>query len=380
MEARDVVSVIMADVEETARRLLTKLDTTSWFQQSLKDDSDMEPPAKISVEYCVDSRRKQKIFYHQLQVIRFLLEFLEQSDTTHWVEGSAQVAGNKMSEVKQQWKSLKGEYLQQNEKIQELIAQVLQKVEALQKKKLLLNNILNQYQIQKKATEKQQQQKILEGLVGELGEKVKNCDLHIQLLESEVEKHQADANIWLDKVNRDLELCQLLDILQGVKLVSAHDDKLVLDLQTNDTTLMPKPQPLRLFVCWMPEGGIRIQSDCDVFCPAEILLADDLKSMTTALLEIQQCYQSQVKLLSELQTLKDRYAIDWLPKERKLLYLKAKVIYTLFVQAGYPTSGRVQLLSVANSKGSADPSVIKPPQENPSLSNWLAYLCLQTSD
>ncbi|XP_030049809.1 outer kinetochore KNL1 complex subunit ZWINT isoform X2 [Microcaecilia unicolor] len=328
----------------------------------------------------MNNRRKQKIICNQLRTIRFLLEFLEHADATPSAEGSARVAGKQMSAVKQQWKSLKGEYLQQNEKIQELIAQVLQKLEALQKKKCLLANMLHQYQIQKEATEKQQQQKMLEGLVGELGEKVQKCDSQIQLLESEVQNHQADANTWLEMVNSDLELCQLLDTLQGVKLVSAHDDKLVLDLQANDCTLMPEPQLLRLCVCWMPEGGIKIHSDCDVFCPAEILLADDLKSMTTALLEIQQCFQSQAQLLCELQTLKDRYAIDWLPKERKLLYLKATVVYTLFVQAGYPTNGRVQLLSVANSKGSADPSVIKPPQENPSLSNWLAYLCLQTSD
>ncbi|XP_029466909.1 uncharacterized protein LOC115096443 [Rhinatrema bivittatum] len=368
------------EIEDTARRLLAKLDTASSFQQGPKDDGEVELPAKILVEHAVNNRRKQKIFYRQLQVIRFLLEFLEQADTTPWAEGSVQMAGNELSEVKQQWKNLKGEYLQQVEKIQELIIQVLQKLESLQGKRSLMASVLHQYQVQKEATEKQQQQKVqeeksqLEGLVEELNEKMQKCESQIQLLQNEVQDRQADASIWQEIVNRDLEVCQLLETLQNVRLVSAHEDKLVLDLLASDCTLMPKPQPLRLSVCWMPEGKIIIQSDCEVFCPAEILLADDLKNMTVALLEIQQYYQSHAQLLCELQKLKDRYAIDWLPKERKLLYLKATAVCTLFVQPGYPASGGIQLLSVANPRCSADHLLMKPPQKKPSLSNWLAYL------
>ncbi|TFJ97403.1 dynein regulatory complex protein 1 [Platysternon megacephalum] len=62
-------------------------------------------------------------------------------------------------------------------------------------------------------------------------------------------------------------------------------------------------------------------------------------------LELQHSYSQLAPLLTEIQALQTRFPIDWQPQERRLRFLQPSAVWTL-----------------------------APPQETPSLRDWLEYL------
>ncbi|MEQ2165614.1 hypothetical protein GOODEAATRI_018890, partial [Goodea atripinnis] len=82
--------------------------------------------------------------------------------------------------------------------------------------------------------------------------------------------------------------------------------------------------------------------------------------LSAALVEVLQYYMGQVELLCEIRSLRSRFAIDWCPAQRLLIYLKsASLVCHLEVEEGYPSGGRTRLCSVRRDGQPIDMSGLK---------------------
>ncbi|CAH2318191.1 ZW10 interactor-like [Pelobates cultripes] len=97
----------------------------------------------------------------QLQVLRFLLEFLEKADTASWEETSPEILNREVKEVKQSWKLLKAEYHEKVKDIKELLPELLQKQHRLRRGKERLECVLQQYRQQREMAEAMLTQQVL---------------------------------------------------------------------------------------------------------------------------------------------------------------------------------------------------------------------------
>ncbi|XP_064621096.1 uncharacterized protein LOC135483951 [Lineus longissimus] len=96
--------------------------------------------------------------------------------------------------------------------------------------------------------------------------------------------------------------------------------------------------------------------------------------------EVQARWVTHRPLLSEISTLQNRFAIDWISEQntlRMMLGLGGHIVCTLTISDGYPNTGCVELTNVEGFNEDLLLENIKPEQEKPSLTNWLEYLHLQ---
>ncbi|XP_069065676.1 ZW10 interactor isoform X2 [Pleurodeles waltl] len=363
------------------KRLLARIDAASLLESQPKDDPDVELPAKVLAEYSMTELRKLKILAQQLQVVKLLLDFVAEADSAPWAESSMLEATRKeLNQVKAQWKELKEEYLEEVEKIEAAIPQLLGKLEQLKTKKSLLEEALHQYQQKAAAMEVLRQQQRVEntrlaGCVGESRQRIGLCEDMIQRIQTELQQHQLRGEMWMENVKRDSDLLQLLEGLSGIRLVSVSEQDIVLDVQ-DPCAVQQEPQlkPLRMTLRWTKDDKLQVQTDSTFITQADALLEEHVPEVKMAVLEMQNAYRSQARLLQELDGLHDKFPVDWRPKERKLLYLKGSVVCVLLIDPGYPTSGGIQLLSLQGYTGSVDIRLLKPPHASPTLCNWLVYL------
>ncbi|KAM8934379.1 outer kinetochore KNL1 complex subunit ZWINT [Pelodytes ibericus] len=335
--------------------LLDTLESASPLgSQNHREDG--EVPAKVLVDYSMERRRKQRMLCGQLQVLRFLLEFLEQADTANWEETSPEILSQEAEEVKRHWKAMKSEYQDKVKEIEDLIPRLLQKQQLLHQKRNLLEDSLQHYRGQRV-----QEWQSLQDLVLKQGHLVQQCQIQIHRLEDEVERLEETAESWIQTVRRDSAFSTLLRTLQGVTLVSFGIQELVLDLNVDEQT-----SPLRLTLRWTAEGEVCVEADGAVPVLPQELLTGSKSQTANIILELQSWYRSQTRLLKELGVLQNRFTIDWLPVQRIVLFLKGSTTYRLLIGPEYPDRGGVRLLSL--------PDTVKLQKETPSLSDWLEYL------
>ncbi|XP_075774747.1 outer kinetochore KNL1 complex subunit ZWINT [Pelodiscus sinensis] len=374
------------DAAVRARELLAQLDEVLAFEGQTREELEAELPAKVLVEHAVDTRKKQKWMCSQLHVVRFLLEFLDQMDPAPFDQKTTETAiRNEMAQAKQQWKELKAGYQQRVEAIEGSVPRVLAQLEkgqhlAQRLKEALARLETQRHQAEEKARDAQERrqkeqkqlverQQQLAEQVAELRGRVEAQHQELQQLQGELQSQECVASDWREKMERNSALCQLLETLQGIRIVSASGDKVELELTPVPQLLTPDPQMLRVTLCWAEDGCIRVQSH-NPFFPSPMPCAD----IRGTILEIQHSYGKLAQLLAEIQVLQTRFPIDWHPQERLLRFLWPSAIWTLAVEPEYPAGGSVRLLTVQGQRGPSDPSAWKPPQEAPSLCDWLEYL------
>ncbi|XP_077332694.1 outer kinetochore KNL1 complex subunit ZWINT isoform X1 [Lithobates pipiens] len=352
---------------EAAQRILDSIASKPHLNIYQKEEGD-EVAAKVLVHYSKKRCKKQRILCNQLQVLRFLLEFLQEASTVSWEESNPELLNEEREMVRQKWKGLKSEYLNKVKEVEELLPQLLEKIQLLQEKKNQLEASLQRYQDKRATMEKQAKQELEEALQKQQ-QVVQKCQDHIEKLKVEVEKLEQSAESWIQSVNKDSSLLELLRTLQGMSLVSVEDKEMVLDLYAGETAVAP----LRINVHLTSEQFHIKTEDSMPGLPPE-LQHGATSHITSVILELQCWYRNHGQLLAEMRVLQDRFSIDWLPVERQVLLLKDSKQYTLYVEPGYPQSGRVKLLSVKESEMGASSSNLKPPGEYPSLTTWLEYL------
>ncbi|XP_069842424.1 ZW10 interactor isoform X2 [Dendropsophus ebraccatus] len=318
-------------------------------------------------------RRKQKMLGSQLQVLRFLLEFLQEADTASWDETRPELLNQEVEEVKKKWKALKSEYQEKVNEVEEMIPQLLEKIELIHEKKTGLEEALHRYHAQKAVAEEKakERQQHLQELFQKQQLVVQKCQLQMEQLKDEIQKLEQSVERWIQTVHSDSTLAGLLSNLEGVTLVSAEEKELVLELNVRERTEIP---PLRVTLHWTSEEEFRVKTEDPMpRLPAE-LQRGSTSHVVPVILELHCWYQSHARLLTELNGLQERFAIDWLPADRKLLFLEGKRQHTLVIESGYPVSGGVRLLPVQGAGLCNTSDNIKPPMENPSVTDWLEYL------
>ncbi|KAM7134466.1 outer kinetochore KNL1 complex subunit ZWINT-like isoform 2-T2 [Macrochelys suwanniensis] len=259
-----------------ARELLARLDEALAFEGPTREELEAELPAKVLVEHAVDTRKKQKWMCSQLHVVKFLLEFLDQRDSAPFDQKTTEAAvRNEMVQAKQQWKELKVGYQQRVEAIEGAVPDVLAQLEKGQHLAQRLKEALAQYEAQRHEAEKkardarerrqkeqeqlEERQRQLEAQAAELRSRVEAQRQELHRLQGELQSQESVASGWREKVERSSALCQLLETLQGVRLVSASADEIDMELTPDPQPTTPDPQPLRLTLCWAEDGSIRVR-------------------------------------------------------------------------------------------------------------------------
>ncbi|XP_055209930.2 outer kinetochore KNL1 complex subunit ZWINT isoform X2 [Gorilla gorilla gorilla] len=110
-----------------------------------------ELPAKILVEFVVDSQKKDKLLCSQLQVADFLQNILAQEDTAKGLDplASEDTSRQKAIAAKEQWKELKATYREHVEAIKIGLTKALTQMEEAQRKRTQLQEAFEQLQAKK---------------------------------------------------------------------------------------------------------------------------------------------------------------------------------------------------------------------------------------
>ncbi|XP_061470298.1 ZW10 interactor-like isoform X1 [Rhineura floridana] len=375
-------------VEVAALELLAQLKDELTFESQTKHEVEAQLPAQILAEHAVSTRKTHKLMYSQLQVVRFLLDFLDSAPCIQ--DASESAVRQEVAEAKQQWKTLKAEYQQQVERIKEAVPQMLLKLEKARNRAQLLEEALHRYQDKKREMEEKmrnvqkrhqkeqealcEQQQQLEERVAELQDRLQMHRLELQCLQGELEEQERQACDWREKVQRISDFQCLLETLQGVKLISASESDLEVELTSHSQVVASTPHHLKLHLYWRDNGSVMLQSDSPFFLLSAVLPLGTCSTIKGIILELQHSYSQQAQLLAEIESLQSCFAIDWQQEKRMLSYLKPTSTWSLYLEPGYPASGGICLCSVKSQHGTVDVTSYKPPQERPSLQNWLEYL------
>ncbi|XP_053149402.1 ZW10 interactor-like [Hemicordylus capensis] len=374
--------------EAMARELLAQLQDVQAFEDQTKDGIESELPAKVLAEHAVNTRKTHKFLYIQLQVVKFLLDFLDSAPCVQDASDSA--VRKEMAEAKQQWKALKAEYQQEVEAIEGMVLQMLAKLEEARDRAHLLEEALQCYEAKKREMEEKvrsaqdrclkeqahlcERQRQVEGYVAELQGRLQMHRKELQRLQGELAEQECQACDWREKVQRISDFACLVETLQGVKLIHASERDLEFELISQPQSVNSDAHRLKLCLHWGEDGNIVLQSDGPFFLPSVVLPMNSGSTIKEIILELQNTYSQEAELLAEIESLRNCFAINWQEEDRVLHYLTPSSTCRLYVEPGYPVSGGICLLSVKSQHGTIDAAAYRPPQEKPSLQNWLVYL------
>ncbi|KAM6474832.1 outer kinetochore KNL1 complex subunit ZWINT [Liasis olivaceus] len=380
--------------EATAVELLAQIKDVLTYEGQTTSEMKFELPAQVLAEHAVNTRKTQKLMYTQLQVLKFLLDFLDSAPCIQDASDSA--VRKEMEEAKKQWKALKADYQQQVEAIKGAVPQILAKQEEVRSRARLLEEALQCYQAKKEEVEEKarsaqkrylkeqellrERQQQLERQVAELQDRLQEQRKELECLQGEVGEQESQARIWREKMQRVSDFRGLLETLQGVKVICVSENDMEVELTSHPQPGISVPHCLKLHLHWGEDGNVTLQSDSPSFLLPVVLPLGTCSTIKGVLLELQHSYSQQAQLLAEIELLQNCFAIDWQPEKRLLSYLKPSSTCSLYVESGYPTSGQVRLLSIKTQHGTVDVTSYKPPQEKPSLQNWLVYLSTMDFD
>nr|XP_003216707.2 PREDICTED: ZW10 interactor isoform X1 [Anolis carolinensis] len=374
--------------EARAGELLAQMKDVLTSEGQSKEEAETQIPARVLAEHAVNTRKTHKLMYTQLQVMKFLLDFLDSAPCIQ--EDSNAAVRKEMIEAKQQWKALKAEYQQQVELIKGAVPPLLAKLKEGEKRSQLLESALQRYQAKKQEMEDKakiarskhqkaqqkilcEQQQQLERRVAELQEKLQKHRQELQSLQGIVEEQEGQVCAWREKLQRMLDLQSHLEILRGVKLISVSETDLEIELTSPSEPKTSDPHHLKVHLHWADDGTVTLQTD-NPFFSASDLPVGTASTIRGVVLELQHNFFQQAQLLSEIELLQNCFAIDWQQEKRLLHYLKPSSTCSLYVEPGYAANGEVRLISVKSQHGTVDVTSYRPPQEKPSLMNWLVYL------
>lgn len=327
------------------------------------------------VLFLTESRRMQKVLWRQLFVLdsmMSLLEGLESAQQLMIQPCPPQPVCVSEGGARGRWKALKAESRSGVEETEVLLKSLQDRVQQIHNRRHTLTQLVQQLH-----TKKQQREQLEESLL-KAQNALQSCDHQLAQVRAESEVALGHLISWQ----------RLRDELQAQ--VSATQDVMQVDLITFSQSelcvaLRPRPssnqssselEPLRLSVTWSHDDRFRLQVSDGTAGLVEDSLMGRRAELSAALLEVMQCYVGQAELLSEIQSLRSSFAIDWRPAQRLLIYLKtASLVCHLEVEEGYPSGGRARLLSVRRDGQHVDTSGLKPPKADLRLTEWLVLLC-----
>ncbi|XP_058859203.1 uncharacterized protein si:dkey-225f5.4 isoform X1 [Acipenser ruthenus] len=376
-------SVRISAVMFSAGSLLERCDGAAVSPHSVPDKHDK---IEVLLGYFVESCRKNQLLCRQLHVLDSLLSVLETMDPQNLDPDPQDFrAGEK--EMHGVWKGLKRQFQEERQQNEALIAVALEKGRRLQEARGALEELLHKLELKKAKFEENQQSQMakqqqdkdraqcflqrreeLEAALEQGRRNLQRCDENILQLKQEVQDMQKQFGQGTRELDRTLELFREL---QGVGILSLSEEGITVQLRAASHT-----EPLHVSLHWRGDETLHVQmSSAGAGLCEAMLLREPLGDVKSVILEALHCYSSQASLLSDIQGLQGRFAIDWHAADRRLLFLKsASVVCTLAVEEGFPSRGQVQLVSVQGKAQPVHAASLRPPQPNPSLLDWLEFL------
>ncbi|CAB1341599.1 unnamed protein product [Coregonus sp. 'balchen'] len=315
--------------------------------------------AELMVPYLTESRSIQKMMGRQLFVLDDMMQLLEKLESTDQLlnEPCPPNPGNK---AHRRWKALKSEYKEGVQEVETLISTLQDRMDKLHHKRNRLTHLVT-------ALEKKKDLSL------QMGEALQRAHNALRVCEGQLAQLRAETDAALDRLADWQHLREALqgyvEETQGVmqcRLLSVGSSELCVELRPHScgsSSSSGQLEPLRLTV-YQGTAGLLEES-----------IKGRLSHLSAALLEVMQCYISQGEMLTEIQALHSRFAIDWRPGQRLLVFLKtASRVCNLGVEEGYPSKGTATLISVRRDGELVDNAVLQPPQKTPSLTEWLEFL------
>ncbi|XP_071950041.1 uncharacterized protein [Antedon mediterranea] len=102
--------------------------------------------------------------------------------------------------------------------------------------------------------------------------------------------------------------------------------------------------------------------------------AMDSNDVCYAIQEIRKQFTAHAPLAKEINSLRQRFAIDFLQDENVLICMFGScgnIVCRLKIKPGYPSSGQINLEKVT---GHTEDTICNPPMPNPTLTDWLIHL------
>lgn len=323
------------------------------------------------VLYLTDSRRVQKVLGRQLFVLdsmMSLLEGLESAQQLMTQPDPPQPEGG----ARGRWKALKVASRSAVEETETLLRSLQERIQQIHNRRHTLTQLVQHLY------NKKQQYEQLEESLQKAQNALQSCDHQLSQLRAESEAVLAQLVSWQPlRDELQVHVSAIQDVMQ-INLLSFNQSELCLELRPRPSSDLSsnEPEPLKLSVTWSHDDRFRLQVSEGPAGLVEDGVSGRRSELSAALLEVMQCYVGQFQLLSEIQGLRSSFAIDWRPAQRVLVYLKsALLVCHLEVEEGYPSSGRARLLSVRRDGQPLDTSGLKPYICDPSLTDWLVFLC-----
>ncbi|XP_055050522.2 uncharacterized protein [Misgurnus anguillicaudatus] len=370
---------IEALLERTDPNILKSCNTTE-----LQETGEGE----IMAPYLMDCRRKQKHIFRQLCVVDDMVKLLAGLESVEELlnEPCPRNPGN---DARAAWKALKAEYQERVQEVEERIGTVQVHMEELQGRRQKLETLLST--LQKKKEECKERERIAakqnqraEKQIGfQLEDSLQAAQNALNVCNSHLSKLNEEVNEQLVRVS---EWTLLKDALQTLvtgtqrnmqyRLLSVRPSELCLELLPRSTE--KSLEPLQVSITMTTDDHFHLQVLQGTAGLVEEATEGQLRQVSVALVEVMERYISQGEMLSEIQALHSRFAIDWCPAERLLIFLKtATTVCHLRVGEGYPSHGRATLISVRKDGNLLDITDLQPTMKHPVLTEWLEFL---TSD
>ncbi|XP_024117978.1 uncharacterized protein si:dkey-225f5.4 [Oryzias melastigma] len=333
-------------------------------------DPDRDRDAERMLLSLSDSRRVQKVLWRQLFVLDSMmtsLESLESAQQLQMEPRPPQTEGG----AKASWKALKAGGVAAVEQTEELLTALQDRLQQIYHRRHALSQLL-----QRLHTQVQHQDQLQAELLAAQNA-LRSCDQHVTRLRAESEAVLSRLLDW-QQLRDSLQLLgTAVQEVTQVNLLSFNQSELCVEFRPRPPSTMSAQQlePVGLTVTWSSEG-FSLQVDESMAGLVGSCVTGRRAELSAALLDVLQSYVGQVELLSEIQSLRSSFAIDWRPAQRLLLYLKtASLVCHLHVEEGYPGGGRARLLSVQRDGQPVDANSLQPHREDPSLTEWLVLLC-----
>ncbi|XP_055008454.1 uncharacterized protein si:dkey-225f5.4 isoform X2 [Boleophthalmus pectinirostris] len=334
--------------------------------------------------WCSSSRRRvQKVLWRQLFVLDSMVSLMEELKSARQLLTTPCPAPPEFG-ARGRWKDLKLRYKSSVEETEKLLQTQIQKIQQIDERRERVTQLLHTLHTQGA------QQEALQASLLSAHDALRQSEVELRRLLAEAEVTAGHMIDW-ERIRDDLQVeVSLVQDVMKMKLVSLSPSELSLEIIPDpgldpgpplepglDPGLDPGPgldsEPLRLTVKFGPDDTFTLQV-------SEVWGLEDGSSgsrfdLRSVLLELLQKFRGQSELLSEIQTLRHSFAIDWRPSLRRLVFLKsAAVVCELQVEDGYPRRGGVTLLSVQREGARRDITDVQNQEKKLSLTQWLLLL------
>ncbi|XP_029914865.1 uncharacterized protein LOC115364432 [Myripristis murdjan] len=353
-----------------AQQVLERCDPALLELYGDSEQADCVEAARM-VPYLMDSRRIHKVLWRQLSVLDSMTAVLAELDSARQLL-TKPCPPNPDSAARSRWKALKAESRSGVEQTEALLTALQARMEQINTRRHTLTQLIQQLQKKKEQSE-------------QLEESLQKAHNALRVSKGQLAQLRAESDAVLGRLgNWQLLKDDLQDYVSNVqdasqiKVVSVSQSELCVELRPrpHGNLSSSELQPLKLSISYDHNDRFRLQVNQETSGMLEECVRGRLSELSAALLEVMQRYSSQGDMLAEIQALHSSFAIDWRPAQRQLVYLKsAAVVCFLQVEEGYPGSGRAKLTAVHRDTQPVDTATLQPHQENPSLTDWLVFLC-----